>query len=234
MEPFDPNHLRKLAGLPLKESVQYEHLEESVSDDPAINLIIDQQIAGLTTDEQTKYLDALEVLKNAPNGLAWLAWVAAYRAVRDSVKDQPPEADAEEIVKKCARMFFGLCIKKTGLVYSWDDETAAYADEQTRATAIGGQVDLTNELMAHCRAMTDGTVNIRSLSRIVSNRTRMDPTSAQHVALNFLDAHRGMFTPIGNGEYEFNDLDARAPIGSTNYSQMFRDIAANAKPGMDD
>jgi hypothetical protein len=228
MAPFNPNHLRRLAGIPLNESVEYVNLEESVADDPEINKIIDQEIAGLPRNEQTKYLDAMEVLKAAPNGMDGRAWVAAYRTVRDSVEGQPPETDASKIVADCARMFLGHCIKKNGLVYSWDEATAAYADDHV--AAVSGHVDLTNELMAHCRAMTDGTVNIRSLSRIVSTRTQMDPTSAQMIALNFLDAHRGMFTPIGDGTYEFKDHSARAPRGSVNYSDMFRDIANRAKP----
>ena len=230
MEPFDPNHLRKLAGLPLNESVQYEHLEESVSDDPAINQLIDQNLAHLDVPEQSKYLDALEALQNAGRtGMTGQQWMAAYRAVRGTNEDDT------DVVKTCARLFMGTTIEKVGLNYVWNIDGVSYQDDAETpdplSAAVGGHVDLTYELLAYCRTME--TVNIRSLSRIVSNRTRMDPTSAQQIALNFLDAHRGMFTSIGDGEYEVNDLDARKPPGSTNYSQMFRDIASAAKPEQD-
>lgn len=214
------NRIRKLSGLPLN---------ESVADDEAINLIIERELAALPAVEQSKYIDALEVLKNAGTmGLDGRAWVAAYRNLRD-------DADAPKTVAACAHMFFELVVRKTGSKYVWSesigDAPEDYQDDPIHdpaiQAAVSGQVNLTYELLAYCRQME--TVNIRSLSRIVSNRVpSMDATMAQQVALNFLDAHRGMFKSIGNDEFEVHDLDARQPKGSTNYSQMFRDIANGA------
>ncbi len=234
MEPIDPNHLRRLAGLPLNESVQYEHLEESVADNEAINRVIDKELAGLSFEEQSKYIDALEVLKNAgPTGLDGRAWVAAYRQVRDTPGAEP-EADASKVVSAAARMFYELIIGKKDGAYYWDEEigneNVAYPEaavDQPMHDAVAGHVGLTYELMSYAREM--GEVSVRSLSRLIMNKTGMvDPTVCQQLALNFLDAQRGNFTSTGDGNYTFHDPDARKPRGTTNYSDMFKGFAANA------
>ena len=212
------NRFRQLAGLPIN---------ESIADDPEDNEMIEHIFndAGLTDVDKSKYLDALEVLQNAgKNGLAPPAWVAAYKAIRN-------EADAKDIVIAAARLFNDKFLEKANGIYYYDHFSPNYeldgVDPATRQ-AVTSHVDLTYDLLAACRDMD--TVSIRSLSRFVMNRMHgVDPTIAQQVALQFLDAHRGMFTPIGEGNYEVNDSEKKKPRGTTDYSAMFRDIANNAK-----
>lgn len=227
MEPLDPNSLRRLAGLPLNESVEAENLEESITDDPAINDLITQNLASLDPAEQTKYLDALETLQNAGRaGLTGQEWMAAYRQLR------PNDADAKEILPACARLFMGHTLRKEGQKYIWDIDSVAYADDENAPDpleqAIGGHVDLSYALLAYARET--GEVSVRSLSRTIMNKTGIvDPTTCQQMALNFLDAHRGNFRNLGGGNYAYEDGDRRmGPRGTTNYSDMFKDMANKA------
>lgn len=227
MEPIDPNHLRRLAGLPLNESAD-ENLEESITNDPAINDLITQNLSNLDPAEQTKYLDALETLQNAGRaGLTGQEWMAAYRQLR------PTDPDAKDILPACARLFMGHTLRKEGQKYIWDIDSVAYADDEENfpdplKQAVGAHVDLAYELLAYAREV--GEVSIRSLSRTIMNKTGMvDPTMCQQMALNFLDANRGNFRNLGDGNYAYEDGDRRmGPRGTTNYSDMFKDMANKA------
>lgn len=211
------NRFRKLAGLPLIESIA-----DNPEDNEMIEFIMAQE--GLTPDQQSKYLDALEVLKNAgKNGLVAPAWVSAYKALRS-------DDDAKDIVIAAAKLFYNKFVYKNGSVYYWDtavpEENEDGIDDFTRQ-AVTAHVDLTYDLIKACEDMD--TVSIRSLSRLVMNRMHgVDPVIAQQVALQFLDAHRGMFKPLGDGVYEVNILDKKKPRGTTDYSSMFKDIANKA------
>lgn len=224
MNPIDPNYLRRLAGLPLN---------ESITEDPAINDLITQSLADLPASEQSKYLDALETLQNAGKaGLTGGEWMAAYRQLRG----QDPAA--KDVLTTCARFFMGQVIRKVGLKYIWDVENVAYEDDEEPTPleqAVSGHVDITYELISYAKQM--GTVTVKNLARVITNRTGMtDPTMSQQMALQFLDSQRGNFRAIGNDTYEYEDGDRRTgPAGQkVNYSQMFKDMAASAKPGMDD
>lgn len=213
------NRIRKLSGLPLNESLY---------NDPAWAEMMEKTLraAGLDNTTQEMYIDALEVLYAAGRqGLTGPAWVAGFKAIR-------PEGNAGTILTGVRRMFEGQLLQKVGDNFVWIYETPSATqpgdesmDNHPMHDMVKAQVDLNYEMMDHAQSMP--TFSIRSLSRVVSGRVPMDPTQAQQLALHFIDVHRGRFDELGDGEYKLKSSEAKK-FGTTNYSQMFKDIAAGA------
>ena len=222
------NRIRKLSGLPLNETLY---------SDPAWAEMMEKTLrdAGLDNNTQMVYIDALEVLYAAGRqGLNGPAWKTNFHAIHPNTLTEIG-ASAGEVLTAVRRMFEGQLLQKVGDNFVWIFETPTRADDamdnHPMHDMVKAQVDLNYEMMDHAKMMD--RFSIRSLSRVVTNRMPMDPTQAQQFALHFIDVHRGRFDELGDGEYKIksSELPQR---GTTNYSQMFKDIAAGAVKKRDD
>lgn len=208
----DINYLRKLAGLPTI-------LTENVADLPATNDLINNAVNALPAEQQSRYLDALDVLKLAGrSGLAGGEWVTKYREF------QPDDQDAKATVMAVASMFNKLVIEKIDMRWRWIIEGAAGINQGLRG-AMEDHVSVSSVVMATARRM--GIVTLGGLARTVSVQLKMSLDAAHMSVLTVVGNNPKMFQELPDGSYQFNDPVERNG-GKSDYSQMFKDMAKNA------
>lgn len=230
---MDLNYLRRLSGLPLMETYDNEAYRE-----------IERLVADREPREQSKLIDALEVLQAAgKTGLTAQEWVAGYRKVRAEER----QGEAIDIVKDSAHLFV-----ENKLAHR-QGESKRYFYGPRVAPRVGDidpnapvpalalfQTEAMSEMMKHARSMESFTLG--SLARVgagVASRAGIHnlPMEAfTGMAQQFIENHKTMFEPMGTNErgepaYRVNPQDApkgRGAMTRQNYSDMFRDIASRA------
>lgn len=202
-------------------------LGAGLSDDPAINDLIEKTIGSLPEAQQGKYLDALECLKDAGRaGLTAQEWMNAYRAIRPHEGEGD---DGKDVVQDCARIFFGQVVEKIRSngpsKFRWILDGTHEVPAEMRH-GVESLVDVSSEMMRHAERME--TFTAQSLARAAMT-VGIDSNAAYAMAVQFLMHHQGMFERVGPDEYRMKSADKKRGRGTTDYSQMFRDIA-NSTP----
>jgi hypothetical protein len=205
----DLNRFLRLAGL----------VAESVSDDNSINNEIEKLLQAFPADEQTRLIDALDLLKNAgKTGISVAEWVGQLRGLH-------PEADVATSLKSVAKTFT-CCVKRVGHKrYGWIETPVERpgiddVDPATRA-AVSAQVGLTYDALAAMRAMgefgKDDLLNWLAGRGLRGHHAAM---YADHLVVQF------GAVPAGPGRYR---IPAEEPTTNAGSMDFLRSLAANPR-----
>jgi hypothetical protein len=176
--------LRKLAGL-----------TETIADDPHTNYEIERRLQSYPAEMRIALLDALEIVKDAPNGLSAGEWAERIRRVHG--EDEMPLGEVLSAIK---RDFDFVVRKNLSGRWSWVRSDAPEADMDPMVRqALEGQVGLTHAAMEAMRAM--GSFTEASLSAELSRRTHIPVHITRLFVQHLMQQFRSMIQPDGRGAF---------------------------------
>jgi hypothetical protein len=238
------NRLRKLAGL----------LNESISDDPAINARIERQLNSEPLPEHAAWLDMLELLYNrGEKGVSRQELIRHMSELHGSDYETQRLASIEHMIDALPDKFHFVVRQVVGNrdpdqdVYMWhpnqnadppDDEAESDDDDDqidpaTRG-AIGAQVDITYTAMEAMREMTaqNGGFTEQDLANIIANRNHLPGGMARELANHVIGLFQAMLIKARDGRRWMVKPEVRN-TRDTNMD-LFRELEAKAKNAKDE
>lgn len=200
-------------------------LKESVADKAVVNKKIEKVLKNFSPAEQTRYLDALEAVKNAgPNGISPVDWGKA-------IVDLHPTNDYNltELLKSTVKNF-GFVVKRIGeKLYAWieSDDENLNVDPAT-ADAISKQLVLGKTAVRIMKEL--GEFSKEEFGNAIADHTGLPLAQAvfyaEHIMNQFMG---GMIEKVGQDRYK---VKIEEPKTSDDHINDLKKLLRNA--GLDD
>jgi hypothetical protein len=174
--------IRQLAGL-----------NESITDDPALNSEIERRLDALPSDIRTPVLDALDVLYNAGHPLTLQDWAETIRQINGD-----PDMPMKDVLKTTVTQF-PICVSKTAPgTYEWkvvQSSDSEDIDPQT-AMALHSHVGITQAALQVMRHL--GSFTVDELKAALSRAIHAPPQVVDEFVNHLMTTFGSMLDQQGN------------------------------------